>query len=158
LTFGYPTETYLHQIRQRLTLPFPYGLTTKIGILVANPIFAPALQEVFGPKNYHGTLVWTMQEDLLIYGMARQILSPETSRAMKLELYKTLQFVEHGIIEQRPSVGGIEVFAVDDRDPNHPVAVPFAGDAKGNSNQLWSHLHIIFPQLLKQVDEAMSAK
>ena len=59
---------------QRIRQPFPYGLNMGVGIVIANPVFAtPEVQKRFGPKKYHGRVIWTMQEDLLQLGLDRQL-------------------------------------------------------------------------------------
>ncbi len=62
--------------------PFPAGLMTGVGMLVANPAFAAAaLQSGFSRNAYHGTVVWSWQQALFAAGLERQLhrtdLSPE---------------------------------------------------------------------------------
>ncbi|MEZ0393204.1 MAG: hypothetical protein ACAH59_13365 [Pseudobdellovibrionaceae bacterium] len=145
MTFGHPTASHLRLVSQRVRLQFPYGLATQKGLLVANPIFAsPDLQIKFGPDRYHGTVIWTMQEDLMIFGLNQQLqrADSEIPIAIKQEVSQNIQLIE-SMIHRRGDWGGIEVFSV--REQNGQVEVqPFAGDAKGNSNQLWSHLRLVF--------------
>ncbi len=54
--------------------PFPAGLMTEVGMLVANPAFcAPPLQAEFSRNAYHGTVVWSWQQALFAAGLARQL-------------------------------------------------------------------------------------
>ena len=54
--------------------PFPAGLMTDAGVLVANPVFStPALQASFTNHDYHGTVIWSWQQAVLAAGLARQI-------------------------------------------------------------------------------------
>lgn len=56
-----------------LMRPFPAGLMTDVGLLVANSAFAPPAQRaMFGPDRYHGAVVWSWQQALLASGLARQ--------------------------------------------------------------------------------------
>jgi hypothetical protein len=57
-----------------LLRPFPAGLMTPVGMLVANPAFCgPALQRSFTRNAYHGTVVWSWQQALFAAGLARQL-------------------------------------------------------------------------------------
>ncbi|HVN43812.1 MAG TPA: hypothetical protein VMT66_01075 [Steroidobacteraceae bacterium] len=61
-----------------LLRPFPAGLMTGVGMLVANPAFCSAqLQGVFSRNAYHGTVVWSWQQALFAAGLARQLGRPD---------------------------------------------------------------------------------
>ncbi|MYM92192.1 hypothetical protein GTP91_34125, partial [Rugamonas sp. FT82W] len=54
--------------------PFPAGLMTGVGMVVANGAYADAaLRPLFGPDRYHGAVVWSWQQALLAAGLARQL-------------------------------------------------------------------------------------
>ena len=54
--------------------PFPAGLMTDVGLLVANPALASAeLRREFTRFAYHGTVVWSWQQALLAAGLERQL-------------------------------------------------------------------------------------
>ncbi len=65
--------------------PFPAGLMTEIGLLVANPALARKdLRAEFGRTAYHGTVVWSWQQALLAAGLEHQLRRtdlPPTTRA-----------------------------------------------------------------------------
>jgi len=77
-----------------LMRPFPAGLMTDAGMLVANPAFCAArLQPSFGRSAYHGTVVWSWQQALFAAGLARQLERrglPATVRAHLVDAQKTL--------------------------------------------------------------------
>ena len=82
LLFQNPDAANLEQAVSTLLRPFPAGLLTDIGMLVANPAFGtPALQSRFSRNAYHGTVVWSWQQALFAAGLERQLrrsdLSPE---------------------------------------------------------------------------------
>ncbi len=53
--------------------PFPAGLMTGVGLLVANGAYAgDAVRPMFGPDRYHGAVIWSWQQALLAAGLARQ--------------------------------------------------------------------------------------
>ena len=106
LAFTNPGEPYLAHVASLLTRPFPAGLVSAVGVLVANPALAdpgarvidpkdladPAddastpLRELFTPAHYHGAVVWSWQQALLARGLRRQLsradLSSETRAAL----------------------------------------------------------------------------
>src|SRR3569833_2164502 len=54
--------------------PFPAGLLTDAGMVVANPVFAPAaVQELFTNRAYHGTVIWSWQQAMMAEGLDRQL-------------------------------------------------------------------------------------
>jgi hypothetical protein len=85
LLFDTPDAARLDRLINTLTRPFPAGLITPAGMLVANPVFTtPDIQARFSNSAYHGTVVWSWQQALMIAGLDRQLartdLSPEMRR------------------------------------------------------------------------------
>jgi hypothetical protein len=74
LFFGDPPPPVLDAMAHLVTRPFPAGLATPVGMVVANPALAQgaALRARFGKDAYHGTVVWSWQEALLAAGLRRQ--------------------------------------------------------------------------------------
>ncbi len=74
LLFGDPAVAELERSVGAMMRPFPAGLMTDVGLLVANPAFAPAdVQRRFGATAYHGTVVWSWQQAILAAGLDRQL-------------------------------------------------------------------------------------
>lgn len=145
MTFGSPSLAYLRTVSQRIDNVFPYGLRTPVGVLVANPVFASqAIKSKFDETKYHGRVSWTMQEDLLVYGINRQLRRQDLPAALRKSLAHSKSEVEK-VIQSKSAMGGTEVFSILYKDGQW-AAIPFGGDAKSNSNQLWSHLNIASPQ------------
>ena len=139
MMWGEPSPEYLATISQRINLPFPYGLHTPVGLVISNPVLAPPkLQESFGPRKYHGSVIWTVQEDLMQLGLERQLLRKDLSAALKTVLAKAETEIR-SLRTRRNFKGAAEILMIDTQQ-GREVAVPFSGNAKGNSNQLWSHL------------------
>ncbi len=146
MTFGHPSEAYLKQSAQRFKLGFPYGLVTPVGVLVANPVFASQrLKAQFNETKYHGRVSWKMQEDLLVFGIHRQLERADLTAQTKRELARSEAIIEK-VVAARKDEGGTEVFSIVFKNGRFK-AVPFDGDAKSNSNQLWSHLRLAFNRL-----------
>ncbi|MEK6774092.1 MAG: hypothetical protein AABY64_09130 [Bdellovibrionota bacterium] len=145
MTFGSPSLDYLRTVSQRIDNLFPYGLKTPVGILVANPAFTSTdMQKKFDETKYHGRVSWAMQEDLLVYGINRQLGRSDIPADLRTALIHSKTEVEK-VIQSKSKMAGTEVFSIFYLD-NNWVAIPFRGDAKSNSNQLWSHLRIASPQ------------
>ena len=67
--------------------PFPAGLMTGVGMLVANPAFcASPLQASFSRNAYHGTVVWSWQQALFAAGLARQLGRSDLPAAVRAHL------------------------------------------------------------------------
>jgi hypothetical protein len=94
LLFGEPGPQALQQAVGNATRPFPAGLMTPVGMVVANPVFcAPQMQAGFDRHAYHGTVVWSWQQALLAAGLQRQLQRtdlPGPVRAQLLQARKTL--------------------------------------------------------------------
>jgi hypothetical protein len=106
LAFTEPPEAYLERVAALLTRPFPAGLSSPAGILVANPAVADAgfkvtdprapddpsddistpLVELFTPAHYHGTVIWSWQQALLAKGLRRQLARSNLSSQARAAL------------------------------------------------------------------------
>jgi hypothetical protein len=88
-----PPDVIEHELAA-LMRPFPAGLMTDVGLLVANGAFAPPAQRaLFGPDRYHGAVVWSWQQALLAEGLARQRRRgdlPASTQAALAEAERTL--------------------------------------------------------------------
>ncbi|MFC9995918.1 hypothetical protein [Nocardia sp. NPDC127526] len=74
LLFGAPTPDELEAKVTALSRPFPLGLLTGAGMVVANPVFAsPDLQARFTTHDYHGTVVWSWVQAAFASGLERQL-------------------------------------------------------------------------------------
>ncbi|KAF4534503.1 Glycogen debranching enzyme [Lasiodiplodia theobromae] len=66
---------FLDQAAEHIIQPFPIGLSTPIGVLIANPAYGgdPVYARNFTNNVYHGTVVWSWQLSMLAVGLARQL-------------------------------------------------------------------------------------
>ena len=88
LLFGLPEPAVLARELATLLRPFPAGLCTDAGLVVANAVFADAaLRRLFGADCYHGAVVWSWQQAMVAAGLARQLersdLPPATHSALR---------------------------------------------------------------------------
>lgn len=125
--------------------PFPAGLMTGAGMLVANPVFAPAaLQKKFGPNAYHGAVIWSWQQALAAAGLAHQIrrsdLPPATCRRLRAAEASLWRAIETGW-----AMRNSELWSWRHNDGAYRI-VPFGAggtDAdESNAAQLWSAVYL----------------
>ncbi|CAO2653363.1 Nn.00g027740.m01.CDS01 [Neocucurbitaria sp. VM-36] len=68
-------SSFLSQTADHILAPFPVGLSSDVGLFVANPAYAgdQAFAANFSQQNYHGTVVWSWQLAMMGKGLARQL-------------------------------------------------------------------------------------
>ncbi|WP_116807939.1 hypothetical protein [Steroidobacter cummioxidans] len=87
LLFTQPTPAQLQRSIDAIMRPFPAGLMTPVGLLVANPAFTDrATQSRFGNDAYHGTVVWSWQQAVLAAGLSRQLARTDLSAELRSRL------------------------------------------------------------------------
>jgi hypothetical protein len=148
LLFGQPAERSLAQGITALMRPFPAGLLTPVGVVVANPVYAtPAIQAKLTRSAYHGTVVWSWQQAVLAAGLRRQLqrsdLPPalkEPLRAAETELWRAIGAAHNmrnsELWTWRFAKGRFEI-------------APFGANAsdadESNAAQLWSTVYLAIP-------------
>ena len=144
LMFGAPSPADLETYVGALMRPFPAGLMTDVGMVVANAALASAeVQARFTPAAYHGAVVWSWQQALFAAGLERQLARrdlPASTRRVLTDAQATLWRAIEATRATRSSElwswayeGGYKV-------------VPFgAGKAdvdESNAAQLWSTVYL----------------
>jgi hypothetical protein len=68
-------SAYLSQTANHILQPFPIGLSTDVGLVVANPAYSgdAGFAAGFSQDDYHGTVVWSWQLAMMGAGLARQL-------------------------------------------------------------------------------------
>jgi hypothetical protein len=68
-------SSFLSQTADNIMRPFPVGLSSPIGVFVANPAYGgdPVYAVNFTNAAYHGTVVWSWQLAMLGAGLERQL-------------------------------------------------------------------------------------
>jgi hypothetical protein len=128
-----------------LLRPFPAGLMTEAGMLVANPAFCmPSLQARFTRNAYHGTVVWSWQQALFAAGLARQLQRRDLARSVRTHLV-TAQQVLWSAINATQSMKNSELWSWSFAAGHYQVA-PFGAavaDAdESDAAQLWSTVYL----------------
>jgi hypothetical protein len=145
LMFGTPSPAFLDEYVGAIMRPFPAGLMTDIGLLIANPAFADrAAQDRFTPAAYHGAVVWSWQQALLASGLERQLARPDLPAATRRRLVVAQAALWRAIRTTRATQSS-ELWSWAYRDGRYQV-VPFgAGKAdvdESNAAQLWSTVYL----------------
>ncbi|KAH8160412.1 hypothetical protein CIB48_g7834 [Xylaria polymorpha] len=68
-------SAFLSQTVDNIVRPFPLGLSTSVGLLVANPAYAQGSVNIedFKTSSYHGLVVWSWQLSMMAAGLERQL-------------------------------------------------------------------------------------
>ena len=145
LLFGHPTAEELDEAIKSVMRPFPAGLLTDAGVVVANPVFASRdIQKRFTNRAYHGTVVWSWQQAMLAEGIARQLrrrdLPEQVVRRLRDAQQKLWQVIAVG-----KEVRNSELWSWRYESGKYHVA-PFGvseADAdESNAAQLWSTVYL----------------
>lgn len=87
-----PTVEELSENLAALMRPFPAGLLTDAGMLVANPAESmPDLQREFSRFAYHGTVVWSWQQALMAAALERQLRRQDLPAAVRSQIERARQ-------------------------------------------------------------------
>jgi hypothetical protein len=145
LLFAQLDASQVDQAVSVLMRPFPAGLMTGVGMLVANPAFcAPALQGRFTRNAYHGTVVWSWQQALFAAGLARQLARKDLPPAVRAHL-GTAQRLLWSAIDATRSMNNFELWSWSFAAGQYRVA-PFGASAadadESNAAQLWSTVYL----------------
>jgi hypothetical protein len=148
MLFGRPSPWTLRQISKTLMRPFPAGLLTDVGMVVANPVYAaPAIQAELTSNAYHGTVIWSWQQAVMAAGLQRQLRRPELQPIVKKDLraaQKQLWITIRSAHTMRNSELWSWTFA-----EGHFHIAPFGADAadadESNAAQLWSTVYLAIP-------------
>jgi glycogen debranching enzyme len=149
LLFGKPSGDQLDTMAAVINRPFPAGLMTPVGMLVANPAFAAGnVQSRFGPGAYHGTVIWSWQQALTAAGLARQLERKDIPAAARNHL-RAAQTCLWKAIDATASVQSSELWSWRHAQGKYQVAAFGASGAdadESNAAQLWSTVFLAIPE------------
>lgn len=146
MLFGKPEAAMLERMAERIERPFPLGLRTPVGVVVANAAFAgdAKLRALFTPLDYHGTVVWSWVQAMLAVGLRRQLGRddlPAPTRAALDRAEKALW----DVIDATAAGATAELwtFHVDGgRYVKEPFGQHEAHAEESNAAQLWSTVYL----------------
>jgi hypothetical protein len=145
LLFADPEPQVLDRIVSVVMRPFPAGLMTGAGMVVANPVFcAPAQQNLFSRNAYHGTVVWSWQQALFAAGLEHQLQRHDLPGGVRADLIKAQRTLWSAIAATR-SMQNAELWSWS-YGAGHYQMRPFGSataDAdESNAAQLWSTVYL----------------
>lgn len=140
-----PPVAEVEQLVRNMLRPFPAGLLTDAGLLVANPVFTdPTRRSQLGRNAYHGTVIWSWQQALLAAGLERQIARRDLPATTVKHLREARQKL-WSVIEKTRELRASELWSWRFLDGRYHAA-PFgqsSGDAdESNAAQLWSTVYL----------------
>lgn len=141
LLFGNPDAASLQRDIDTLMRPFPAGLMTDAGLLVANPAYAEKdIWPRFDKNAYHGTVVWAWQQAVMAAGLQRQLGRNDLPAATRDRLLKA-QTRLWQVIQAADAVRTSELWSwsyADGRYRVEPFGAQGAHEDESNAAQLWS--------------------
>jgi hypothetical protein len=145
LLFAMPEAATLDRDVQSVIRPFPLGLLTDAGMVVANPVFAgDTLQARFTNHAYHGTVVWSWQQALFASGLERQLGRTDLPEPVRQHLLTAQQTLWRAI-QATQSVRSSELWSWRFEGGRYRVA-PFGSSGadadESNAAQLWSSVYL----------------
>jgi hypothetical protein len=148
MLFGRPTSMALGQEVTAIMRPFPAGLLTPVGVVVANPVYAaPAIQGKLTRSAYHGTVVWSWQQAVLAAGLRRQLQRQDLTPALQEHL-GAAQTELWQAIGAAHSMRNSELWTWRFTKAGFEIA-PFGASAsdadESNAAQLWSTVYLAIP-------------
>jgi hypothetical protein len=148
LLFGHPTAAALARAVTALMRPFPAGLLTDAGVVVANPVFAaPVIQSKLTRNAYHGSVIWSWQQAVLAAGLQRQLQRHDLPQPLQ-KLLRTAEGQLWGAIRTAQAMRNSELWSWSFADGQFHIA-PFGADAadadESNAAQLWSTVYLAIP-------------
>jgi hypothetical protein len=148
MLFGQPTSMALGQEVTAIMRPFPAGLLTPVGVVVANPAYsAPAIQGKLTRSAYHGTVVWSWQQAVLAAGLRRQLQRQDLTTPLNEQL-RAAQAELWQAIGAAHSMRNSELWTWRFEKGGFQIA-PFGANAsdadESNAAQLWSTVYLAIP-------------
>jgi hypothetical protein len=167
MEFARPSEDYLRRVAVTITKPFPAGLMSAVGVMVANPAIAPAgftltdpkdlknpnddvpnvaLRSIFTTSQYHGTVVWSWQQALLASGIRRQLERIELGEATRAALEQAECTLWDTIdAAQKVRAGELWSWAAgpDGQLEYRPFGYNLTDVDESNAAQLWSTVYLV---------------
>lgn len=148
MLFGEPAESDLMAAAELVQRPFPAGLVTPAGMVVANAALAPDdVAAKFGSDRYHGAVIWSWQQALMIAGLKRQLARADIGAAVRAKLSQSL-----AILQTLAAAGGdhrsaeLWTWSVEDHVIERaPFGESASDETESNAAQLWSAAHLAAP-------------
>lgn len=143
--FGQPPAAALARALTALIRPFPAGLLTPVGVVVANPVYATAVvQALLSRSAYHGTVIWSWQQAVLAAGLERQRrrhdLPPATQQLLRSAQSQLWRAIRAGHAMRNSELWSWSI--VDDQFRIAAFGSNTADADESNAAQLWSTVYL----------------
>ena len=144
LFYGEPSRDELLRTVRGVFQPFPIGLVSPVGLMVANPAYSDRAGDaaLFGKDKYHGTVVWSWPQTMMTRGLRAQLARFKGDREVTREVKRALAML--GAAQKSVAhLGASELWSFRAAaDGKTLEAVPFGAgendETEGNALQLWS--------------------
>lgn len=148
LLFGRPDPDTLARDVAAVMRPFPAGLITDVGMVVANPVFADqAAWSRLGPQAYHGTVVWAWQQAVMLAGLRHQLARDDLPTPVRAQLQQAQARLQQ-LIKAAGEVRTSELWSwgwEQGRYRIEPFGAQGAHEDESNAAQLWSTVFLADP-------------
>nr|WP_199041578.1 hypothetical protein [Dyella sp. ASV24] len=148
LLFGQPDAATLDRDVGTLMRPFPAGLMTGAGMVVANPAYADRdVWSRFGNNAYHGTVIWAWQQAIMAAGLQRQLARTDLPATTRAHLTTAQAELWRGIC----AAGAMRTSELwswsygSGRYRIEPFGAEGAHEDESNAAQLWSTVFLALP-------------
>lgn len=144
---GDPAETA--RVAESLTRPFPAGLLTDVGLVVADPAYAnDEIEAKFDRNRYHGTVIWSWQQAVLAAGLVRQLARTDLPPSAR-ETIQRARAKLHAALSASDSMRGSELWSWSQTNGRYRLesfGQRQSDETESNAAQLWSTVHLARPQ------------
>jgi hypothetical protein len=149
LLFGSPRPEDLDRAVTAMMRPFPAGLLTPVGVVVANPVFASAaIKAELTSSAYHGTVIWSWQQAVLAAGLERQARRQDLPASARSALRRAQRQLWNAI-DAAHAMRNSELWSWSFASGRFQIA-PFGANAadadESNAAQLWSTVYLAVPR------------
>ncbi|MFQ5527076.1 MAG: hypothetical protein ACE5GX_12545 [Thermoanaerobaculia bacterium] len=145
LLFNTPSSAELERVAATLLRPFPAGLLTPVGLVVANPAYASNdLRQLFTNNHYHGATVWSWQQALLAAGLKRQLQRSDLPAVTRRQLISA-QTRLWQVISSTSALKNSELWSWSFMDGGYrlePFGQRSSDETESNAAQLWSTVYL----------------
>ncbi|KAL1600475.1 hypothetical protein SLS60_006861 [Paraconiothyrium brasiliense] len=139
-------SAFLDQTADHILQSFPVGLSTDVGLFVANPAYTgnKSVSDQFKNSDYHGTVVWSWQLAMMAAGLGRQLARCDSDDApdfcnqdLRSKVRNAYEALWETINENRAQLSG-EVWSWQYNNGYQPVPLSAFSTTESDIIQLWS--------------------
>jgi len=145
MLFDAPTVEEIEYALQGIMRPFPAGLMTPVGLVVASPVYASEdLKQTFTNGHYHGSVIWSWQQALLAAGLERQLMRGDLPDATR-KLIRGYQNDLWQVIKEGQKIKTSELWSwaiVNNEFTISPFGQGQGHTTESNAAQLWSTVYL----------------